>query len=131
MKYTIIKNGLIHAVVSGDPVSIAACYVGCEIIEGDHPPTEFSYADGGFVRNPQVVIPPPYVPTTEEQLEEQRHAALRIRATLLAKSDWTQLPDVPEATRLLWQPYRQALRDLPAQPGWPQDCIWPDAPASN
>ena len=45
----------------------------------------------------------------------------------IAGSDWTQLPDVPEATRLRWQAYRQALRDLPAQPGFPEARVWPQA----
>ena len=36
------------------------------------------------------------------------------RDRLLVESDWTQFPDVPEATRTAWQTYRQQLRDLPA-----------------
>lgn len=44
-------------------------------------------------------------------------------ARLLA-CDWTQLGDVPDATREAWQPYRQALRDMtdtadPFAPEWP------------
>ena len=35
------------------------------------------------------------------------------RDRLLLESDWTQFPDVPEATRTAWQTYRQQLRDLP------------------
>jgi len=39
---------------------------------------------------------------------------LRIeRDKRLAQSDWTQNPDVPEATKNAWITYRQALRDLP------------------
>jgi hypothetical protein len=44
----------------------------------------------------------------------------------LTATDWTQLTDVPEPTRNRWRPYRQALRDLPAnvpdlaQVKWPQ-----------
>lgn len=40
------------------------------------------------------------------------------RDSLLAGSDWSQLPDVP-VDRAAWAAYRQALRDLPAtwQPG--------------
>ena len=36
------------------------------------------------------------------------------RDTRLAVTDWTQNPDVPDATKTKWQTYRQALRDLPA-----------------
>lgn len=39
---------------------------------------------------------------------------LRIkRDELLAKSDYTQMPDVPLSSKELWDNYRQALRDLP------------------
>jgi Phage tail assembly chaperone protein len=50
------------------------------------------------------------------------------RNALLGASDWTQLPDVAEAVRARWAPYRQALRDLTAQPGFPTAITWPTAP---
>jgi len=34
------------------------------------------------------------------------------RSIFLAQSDWSQLADVPAATRLLWAPLRQRARDL-------------------
>lgn len=54
-----------------------------------------------------------------------------IRATrnrLLSGSDWTQLPDVPEATQALWRPYRAALRAITETYENPEDVIWPDPP---
>lgn len=36
------------------------------------------------------------------------------RNQLISRSDWTQLPDVPEETKTKWKIYRQALRDLPS-----------------
>lgn len=50
------------------------------------------------------------------------------RNQLLADSDWTQLPDVPLATKEAWATYRQALRDITAQPGFPENVVWPEAP---
>jgi hypothetical protein len=59
-------------------------------------------------------------------------ADVRARRTrLLRESDWTQLPDVADTTRLAWQPYRQSLRDIPLQPGYPTAITWPVAPASG
>lgn len=49
------------------------------------------------------------------------------RAALLAESDWTQLPDVPLATKTAWAEYRQALRDVTQQPD-PRNIIWPTPP---
>ena len=53
------------------------------------------------------------------------------RQSLLKDSDWSQLPDVPEATKLAWQPYRQALRDVTLQEGYPFNVVWPQPPLIN
>ena len=50
------------------------------------------------------------------------------RNKLLTECDWTQFPDVPESTRTLWQPYRQALRDITNTYSSLDDVVWPDAP---
>lgn len=50
------------------------------------------------------------------------------RARLFAACDWSQLPDVPPATTAAWAPYRQALRDITAQAGFPQNIVWPTSP---
>lgn len=50
------------------------------------------------------------------------------RQGLLQQSDWTQLPDVPIATKEAWATYRQALRDITNQPGYPLEVVWPTPP---
>lgn len=45
----------------------------------------------------------------------------------LLASDWTQLPDVPLATKEAWATYRQALRDITQQPD-PFNIVWPTPP---
>jgi hypothetical protein len=50
----------------------------------------------------------------------------RERLKLLEATDWTQLPDVPEATRLKYQAYRQVLRDLTTQDGFPENVTFPE-----
>jgi len=49
------------------------------------------------------------------------------RNTLLAQSDWTQLPDAP-VNAAIWASYRQALRDITSQPD-PFNIAWPVPPA--
>ena len=49
------------------------------------------------------------------------------RTQLLKDSDWTQLPDAP-VDRAAWAAYRQALRDIPSQAGFPWDIQWPVEP---
>ena len=46
----------------------------------------------------------------------------------LADCDWTQLPDAP-VDRAEWATYRQALRDVSSQPGFPWSVEWPSQPA--
>ena len=50
------------------------------------------------------------------------------RDDLLLETDWTQNPDVPDATKAKWQTYRQALRDVPSQSD-PYNITWPTKPS--
>ena len=52
------------------------------------------------------------------------------RNKLLASSDWTQIPNNPLTAekQTAWATYRQALRDITAQPEYPLNTIWPAAP---
>lgn len=55
-------------------------------------------------------------------------AATRARRdTLLLACDWTQLPDVPLATKQAWATYRQSLRDITQQAD-PLAIEWPTPP---
>lgn len=62
------------------------------------------------------------------QKDEQQAKSIRTdRNTRLAACDWTQLTDAPvDATS--WATYRQALRDITSQAGFPWDVQWPDQP---
>ncbi|WP_321944269.1 tail fiber assembly protein [Burkholderia cenocepacia] len=53
------------------------------------------------------------------------------RDQLLAQTDWTQGADVPAATAARFAEYRQALRDLPEQAGFPHSVEWPAFPRSG
>ena len=50
----------------------------------------------------------------------------------LVGSDWTQLMDITDAllpgTQAQWATYRQELRDVPAQAGFPENVTWPVEP---
>ena len=49
------------------------------------------------------------------------------RDKLLAECDWTQVLDAP-VDQTAWATYRQALRDVPAQSGFPNSIDWPIKP---
>lgn len=52
------------------------------------------------------------------------------RNILLADSDWRMLPDAP-GDKTAWSAYRQGLRDLPEQDGFPENVYWPVIPADE
>lgn len=60
---------------------------------------------------------------TEEGIRVERN-------NLIALSDWSMLPDAPLTVEQVdaWVAYRQALRDVPQQAGFPADVTWPVAP---
>ena len=49
------------------------------------------------------------------------------RDSLLSESDWTQVADAP-VDKAAWATYRQALRDIPTQTGFPKAVLWPEKP---
>jgi len=59
---------------------------------------------------------------------EQANNIRQERNQRLSQSDWTQLDDSPGSQKLEWTTYRQALRDLPTQAGFPWQVDWPIAP---
>ena len=60
----------------------------------------------------------------EEDLENLKKLVRSERNNLLAASDWTQLEDSP-VSKTAWANYRQKLRDIPQQKGFPKDVVWP------
>lgn len=71
----------------------------------------------------------------EVTVEEVPETADEIRARrdrLLAATDWAVLPDSPLDAQSLEavKTYRQALRDVPQQDGFPGTITWPEMPAT-
>jgi hypothetical protein len=58
---------------------------------------------------------------------EQAKSVRTTRGTKLAECDWTQVADAP-VDKAVWATYRQALRDVTAQSGFPWTITWPDLP---
>ena len=75
----------------------------------------------------------PGVMTVEEaavadaaRMADEARAERNLRLTAC---DWTALPDAPldEAQKAEWAVYRQSLRDVTDQPGFPDAIVWPGA----
>lgn len=61
---------------------------------------------------------------TPEQLATQIRSE---RDAKLAACDWTQVADAP-VDQAAWASYRQALRDITEQSGFPETVEWPTQP---
>ena len=74
----------------------------------------------------EVNLPDPSEQLAAETIRAQRDA-------LLASCDWTQMPDSPldADTKAAYQTYRQELRDVPQQEGFPETVEWPELPAET
>jgi hypothetical protein len=90
------------------------------------------------------VLGPVFVDTTDEtgnvtsasqhetayKAQKDAEQAKNVRANRdakLADSDWTQVADAP-VDKTVWATYRQALRDITAQEGFPWTVTYPDKP---
>jgi len=60
---------------------------------------------------------------TKQNIDLLTVEALEKRQALLVGSDWTQLADV-NVDKEAWAEYRQHLRDIPAQSGFPITIDW-------
>lgn len=60
--------------------------------------------------------------------DDRAAAAIRTeRDAKLTSCDWTQVIDAP-VDQAAWAVYRQALRDIPDQEGFPNEIEWPIEP---
>jgi hypothetical protein len=67
--------------------------------------------------------------TVEAIPDEEKAGQVRSeRNTKLAATDWTQGKDIPDNVSSTWAAYRQALRNVPAQAGFPWEVTWPTQP---
>jgi hypothetical protein len=65
----------------------------------------------------------------EPTLEDRANQMRSIRNQMLLLCDYTQLPDAPASiNKEAWGIYRQELRDITSQVGFPDNIIWPTEP---
>jgi hypothetical protein len=90
--------------------------------------------DGGWVNPPE---PSPLTPEqiaineaalADSLLQELADSVRAERNVLLAETDWSQAVDAPQAIKDKYATYRQALRDIPQQEGFPAAIVWPTKP---
>ena len=111
-------------------------------IHGDIPPEAVELSDEDYAelldaqrRGKEIHAGSDGRPVARDPVVSAEAAAGRIRRhrdRLLAASDWvvTRATETGAPVPPAWVAYRQALRDVPEQPGFPLDIVsWPDMPA--
>lgn len=117
-----LETGEIVRILQGPKEFIEAnVHPGEGVIEGAYAPGQYRITDGHPLKKSVHEIEGQNAP-------ERRRTAYARRDAALSASDWTQLPDVPVRDQQAWARYRQALRDLPEQAGWPESVEWPTPP---
>jgi hypothetical protein len=72
-----------------------------------------------------------FTPEEIEQFTPNKVAQLKLeRSRQLYETDWTQVPDnpLPPADREAWRVFREELRNLTSQTGFPWNIVWPTPP---
>lgn len=120
LEHILEPNQAYHVVPNGTDISQLVANADGVVEVGDYPEFATSY---NFVSNAWIV-------DTDRETQAQWDDLRSKRATLLNKSDWTQVPDSPlsDEQKAAWATYRQALRDLPSQTNDPQNAVWPTPP---
>ena len=76
------------------------------------------------------------VELTDDEIQDINLAAsIEVRAERdkkLTDTDWTQIPNnaLSDESKTAWATYRQSLRDITADSGFPHSITWPDQPGS-
>ena len=67
---------------------------------------------------------------TNRPLDQAEQAVRNQRDRLLADSDWIVIMHTEKGTNIpaAWEIYRQSLRDITSQPGFPHNVTWPTKP---
>lgn len=136
MKHFIVYNEFGQIMASGfsaNPEIMEDDQFKVMITDQTYEPTEYYLSENGIEKMPPKPSDKYRFNYTTHTWEEDSSLyvleARRLRAELLSESDWTQLPDVPLSTKEKWKIYRQELRDITSQEGFPESVNWPTKPS--
>lgn len=110
-----------------------------QIFEGEYPPeAAFWCNDCGdrYIKEVEATldgVPRFQIVKVPDLTDEEIAAHVRAERDMkIAATDYLAMSDYPlcEEDRAVVMSYRQALRDIPAQEGFPREVVWPSEPAA-
>jgi hypothetical protein len=132
--YLVAPNGEIKQTMTCDPELVHLLEVnGCVAHEG------FADPETQYVKNGEIVSKGEQPDDNHRfdfdleewvdyRTDEDLSYGVRMqRNAILLNTDWTQLPNA-QVDSESWEVFRQALRDITEQPGFPRNVIWPKPP---
>lgn len=134
MYYTIVdaNNRIYRSRVTQDPEYPVASEIGFKLLPDDPPIVSENQTFYRLDPVPEGANSIIYiVENLPEQTAQQKHAIHHDRRVrLLFATDWTQLPDsgLSEEQKEEFRQYRQKLRDITKQEGYPDIVTWPERP---
>lgn len=110
-------------------ITVTSCYGKPEGMQFDFP-EDFDFNNQSFYRIIDGVLTEDTEALTAAECAELSSEMRAKRNMLLSRCDWTQNADSPLTAekQAQWAQYRQALRDIPQQEGFPYSAVFPDAP---
>ena len=121
MAWVYVENNVVVDRVAASPRSVFHPAYADMFIEAPDEVTHWWTYDGTAFAAP--------AQPSQDEVRAKKVADARVeRNSLLLESDWTQAKDVPDSVSTKWAPYRQALRDVPQQAGFPENIVWPSKP---
>lgn len=121
MAWVYVENGVVKDRVVVSPHSVFHPAYADMFIEAPDEVTHWWTYDG-------TAFAAPAQPSQDEVVAKKIADARAERNRLLSETDWTQAKDVPDSVSTKWAAYRQALRDVPQQAGFPDNIQWPSKP---
>jgi hypothetical protein len=134
-----MKNFIVYE-KSGQIIRTGVCLDNDFLLQGENVLEGLANFENQYIQNNQVVNMPPkpnnsaYFDYDTKQwvldYPTQETVVKQKRDDFLYKSDWTQIPNNPLTTeqQQAWAVYRQELRDVTSQSGYPFNVIWPTPP---
>lgn len=112
MKYAIIENGKVSNIVLSE-TALEANWVEAK-----------NAKIGDLWDGVEFSTPPEDIKELENQIRVIRNGMLQACDWVVIKSSESGVPVSAD-----WLSYRQSLRDVPQQPGFPKNVVWPQPPA--
>lgn len=119
-KYVKIENDIVVYVVQSNEPQVDLIEIDFDIGQSNQAWLKYKFSEKKWID----------IRTDQQKNFDKDKEIKSQRNLLLISSDWTQIPNNPltQEQQEAWAVYRQELRDVTSQSGYPFNVIWPTSP---